>query len=254
MSRFDLSGRVAIVTGGNGGLGLGIARGLAEARATVVVAARDPRKSQAAVEALLATGASAAAIPVDVTVESSCRALVEATLARFARLDVVVNNAGMNIRKRPHEYTLSEWHQVVDTNLTGAFSLSQAAHGALSRGGGGKIINVGSLMAVFASSITPAYAASKGGLVQLTKSLAVAWAKDRIQVNTLLPGWIDTELTRGARAEIAGLEERVVARTPAGRWGTPEDVAGAAVFLASAASDFVTGTSVVVDGGYSAQA
>ena len=121
------------------------------------------------------------------------------------------------------------------------------------RAGGGKIINTGSMMSIFGSSFAVAYAASKGGIVQMTKSLACAWAKDNIQVNAVLPGWIDTELTQSARQEVPGLYERVLARTPAGRWGVPQDLAGIAVFLASGASDFVTGTAIPIDGGYSSQ-
>src|SRR5215471_17208673 len=168
------------------------------------------------------------------------------------RVDVVVNNAGTSIRKPPQGYTAAEWHAVLDTNLTGAFLCSQAAHGVMKGSGGGKIINIGSMFALFGSGYAAPYAASKGALVQLTKSLAVAWAGDNIQVNAILPGWIDTELTRDARRQVVGLHERVLARTPIGRWGAPEDLSGIAVFLASAASDFITGAAVPVDGGYSA--
>ena len=142
---------------------------------------------------------------------------------------------------------------MLDTNLTSVFLCSQAAYPAHGAGGGGKIINIGSMMSIFGAPFARAYAASKGGIVQLTKALATAWAKDNIQVNAVLPGWIDTELTRKAREQVAGLHERVVARTPAGRWGTPRRQAGIAVFLASGASDFVTGTAIPVDGGYSVQ-
>jgi len=253
MKLFDLSGRVAIVTGGNGGIGLGMARGLAQAGAAVVVAARDARKSAAAVKELEALGARALAVEVDVRREASCRAMVQTTVDGLGRLDILVNNAGTNIRKQPQEYTLDEWHAVLETNLTSAFMCCQAAYPAMVRAGGGKIINIGSMMSIFGASFTAPYAASKGGMVQLTRALATAWAKDNIQVNAVLPGWIDTDLTRKARAEVAGLHERVLARTPAGRWGTPEDHAGIAVFLASPASDFVTGTAIAVDGGYSVQ-
>ncbi len=158
------------------------------------------------------------------------------------------------MRKQPQDYTLEEWRLVVDTNLTAAFVASQAAYPHMKRAGGGKIVNIGSMMSLFGASFVAPYGASKGGIVQLTKALATAWAKDDIQVNAVLPGWIDTALTRRARAEVPGLHERVLARTPAGRWGTPEDLAGIAVFLCSAASDFVTGTAIPVDGGYSSQA
>ena len=253
MKRFDLSGRVAIVTGGNGGIGLGMARGLAQAGAAVVVAARNAGKSADAVKELQALGARAVALEVDVRREASCRALVRETVERLGRLDVLVNNAGTNIRRQPQEYSLDEWSLVLETNLTSAFMCCQAAYPAMVQAGGGKVINIGSMMSIFGASFTAPYAASKGGIVQLTKALATAWAKDNIQVNAVLPGWIDTDLTRQARQQVAGLHERVLARTPAGRWGTPEDHAGIAVFLASAASAFVTGTAIAVDGGYSVQ-
>ena len=254
MRLFDLGGRVAIVTGGNGGIGLGMAKGLAAAGASIVVAGRDQEKSAVAVGELEAHGAEAAAIAVDVTDEASCRALVDQALERFGRLDILVNNAGTNVRKQPEECTLEEWRWVLETNLTSAFTCSHAAHPAMRRAGGGKIIMIGSMMSIFGASFAAPYAATKGGIVQLAKALACAWAKDNIQVNSVLPGWIDSALTRRARQDIKGLEERVVARTPAGRWGTPDDFAGIAVFLASPASDFISGAAITVDGGYSVQA
>jgi 2-dehydro-3-deoxy-D-gluconate 5-dehydrogenase len=253
MKLFDLTGRVAIVTGGNGGIGLGMARGLAEAGAAVVLAARNVGKSTDAVKELESRGARAAMVKVDVRSEASCREMVQTTVDRFGRLDILVNNAGTNIRKQPQEYTLQEYQTVLETNLTSAFMGCQAAYPHMLRAGGGKIVNIGSMMSIFGASFTAPYAASKGGIVQLTKALATAWAKDNIQVNAVLPGWIDTELTRQARQQVSGLHERVLARTPAGRWGTPDDHAGIAVFLASPASDFVTGTAIAVDGGYSVQ-
>ena len=253
MDLFDLSGRVAVVTGGNGGIGLGMARGLARAGAAVAVAGRNQEKSAAAVAELEALGAEAAAIPVEVTAEASCRAMVTAAVERFGRLDILINNAGTNIRKQPQDYALEEWETVLSTNLTSAFICAQAAYPEMCKAGGGKIINIGSMLSIFGVAFAPAYAASKGGIVQLTKALATAWAKDNIQVNAVLPGWIDTELTRQARAQIDGLHERVEARTPAGHWGHPDDHAGIAVFLASGASDFVTGAAIPVDGGYSVQ-
>jgi 2-deoxy-D-gluconate 3-dehydrogenase len=250
---FDLKGRVAIVTGGNGGIGLGMARGLSSAGASVVVAARDAAKSGAAVEDLAARGGQAHAVATDVADERSVTALVEATQKRFGRLDILVNNAGINIRKPVHELALEEWRRVLDTNLTSAFLCSKAAYPAFKTAGGGKIINIGSMMSIFGASFAPVYSASKGGIVQLTKSTAVAWARDNIQVNAVLPGWIDTDLTRNARREVSGLHDNVLRRTPAGRWGDIEDMAGIAVFLASPASDFVTGAVIPVDGGYSIQ-
>jgi 2-deoxy-D-gluconate 3-dehydrogenase len=253
MKLFDLTGKVAIVTGGNGGIGLGMARGLAQAGAAVAVAGRQAGKSAAAVKELGTLGAKAIAVEVDVRSEASCREMVARTVDRFGRLDILVNNAGTNIRKRPEEYSLDEYNTVLETNLTSAFLCSQAVYPHMVRAGGGKVINIGSMMSIFGAAFTTPYAASKGGIVQMTKAMATAWAKDKIQVNAVLPGWIDTDLTRKAREQVQGLHDRVVARTPAGRWGTPEDHAGIAVFLASAASDFITGTAIPVDGGYSVQ-
>ena len=248
---FDLTGRVAIVTGGNGGIGLGMARGLAKVGARVVVAARNQEKSDAAVRELRALGSDSLAIPVDVADEQSVDTLANKTVKHCGRLDILINNAGVNVRKPPHELTLAEWRQVMDTNLTSAFLCSRAAYPHMKALGGGKIINIGSMMSLFGASFAPAYGASKGGIVQLTKSLAVAWARDNVQVNAVLPGWIDTDLTRQAREQVPGLNERVLARSPSGRWGSIDDLSGVAVFLASAASTFITGASIPVDGGYS---
>ena len=250
---FDLKGRVAIVTGGNGGIGLGMAKGLAAAGARIVVAARNQDKSRAAVAELEKLGGQTLALAVDVADEASVAALFRGTVERCGRLDILVNNAGINIRKPAHELSLAEWHQVLETNLTSAFLCSRAAHAPMKAAGGGKIINIGSMMSIFGASFVPAYGASKGGIVQLTRALAAGWAKDNIQVNAVLPGWIDTELTQTARRQIPGLNESVLRRTPAGRWGEIDDMAGIAVFLASRASDFVTGTAIPVDGGYSIQ-
>ena len=248
---FDLKGKVAIVTGGNGGIGLGMARGLAAQGAAIVVAGRNAQKNAAAVAELTAMGASANAVVVDVKDEGQVAAMVADTVGRHGRLDILINNAGMSIRKQPQDYTLAEWREVIDSNLTSAFLASHAAYPHLKRAGAGKVVNIGSMMSIFGAPFATAYASSKGGIVQFTKVCANAWAKDNIQVNAVLPGWIDTALTQGARRDVEGLHERILARTPAGRWGEPDDLAGIAVFLCSAASDFVTGTAIPVDGGYS---
>lgn len=251
MRLFDLKGRVALITGGNGGIGLAFGRGMAEAGAAIMVAGRNTEKNAAAVAELKGLGADADSVVVDVSDEASCKAMVAQTVERFGRLDILVNNAGTAVRKQPQDISLEEWRLVIDTNLTSAFVCSQAAYLEMKKAGGGKIINIGSMMSLFGAAFSSPYASSKGGIVQLTKSLACAWAPDNIQCNAVLPGWIDTELTRQAREQVPGLHERVLSRSPTGRWGDPDDHCGTAVFLASKASDFVTGASIPVDGGYS---
>ncbi|MGD9510375.1 MAG: SDR family NAD(P)-dependent oxidoreductase [Geminicoccaceae bacterium] len=253
MRLFDLTDRVAIVTGGNGGIGLGMAKGLAEAGARLVVVGRKPEKNAAAVVSLGDLGVEAFAMELDVGQETDCSAMVERTLARFGRVDILVNNAGINVRKPPEDYSLAEWRTILDANLTSAFLCSKAVYPAMVAAGGGKIISIGSLSSILGIPFAAPYAASKGGIVQFTRALATAWAKDNIQVNAILPGWIDTDLTKQARIDVPGLHDRVVARTPARRWGDPRDFAGIAVYLASSASDFVTGAAIPVDGGYAIQ-
>ena len=250
-SMFDLSGKVAIVTGGNGGIGLGMARGLAEAGAGIAVVGRNEAKSNAAVADLRNRGVKAISVIADVTDKAAVANMVERVSRELGRIDILVNNAGINIRKPPHTLDPEEWDSVIKTNLTSAFLCSQAVYPAMKQAGGGKIINIGSMMSIFGASFAPAYAASKGGIVQFTRSCAVAWAPDNIQVNALLPGWIDTDLTKRAREQIDGLHDKVLARTPAARWGGIADFAGIAVFLSSSASDFLTGTAIPVDGGFS---
>ena len=246
---FDLTGRVALVTGGNGGIGLGMARGMAKAGAAIMIAARNQAKSAAAVAELTALGAKAEALEVDVADPAACRAMVETTKDRLGRLDVLVNNAGIARGGLPQAISLEDWSAVLQTNLTAAMVASQAAHPIMRAQGGGKIINIGSMYSIFGGPFQPAYSAAKGGLVQLTKSQAAAWARHNIQVNVILPGWITTEMTAGAK-DSQSFSDNIVSRTPAGRWGEPEDFEGPAVFLASPASDFVTGSSLAVDGGF----
>jgi 2-dehydro-3-deoxy-D-gluconate 5-dehydrogenase len=251
MQLFDLHGKVALVTGGNGGIGLGIARGLARAGADVAIAGRNADKHAAAVEQLKGLGVKAIGLIADVTDAADVRRMVAEAGEQLGGPDILIANAGINIRKAPQEYSLEEWHRIVDTNLTSVFTCCQAVYPEMRRRGGGKIVTIGSMASLFGFDMASIYAATKGGVVQLTRSLAMAWAKDHIQVNCILPGWIDTDLTRGARQVIGGLSERVVQGTPSGRWGDPDDLAGAAVFFSSPASDFVTGTALPVDGGFS---
>ncbi len=251
MNLFDLTGKVAIVTGGNGGIGLGMALGLAQAGAQIAVVGRNAEKSAGAAKGLADEAkVETLVVTADLAQADQVERVAAEVLDRFGRIDILFNNAGINIRKPPHELSLEDWHTVLDVNLTSAFLLSKAVYPAMKRAGGGKIINIGSMTSIFGSSFAPAYATSKGGIVQLTKSMALAWAPDHIQVNAILPGWFDTELTEKARQEIPGLHERVLARIAHGRWAKPADMAGTAVWLASPASDYVTGIVVPVDGGY----
>ena len=190
-------------------------------------------------------------VPVDIQEEDQVRAMAAQVLNTFGRIDVLVNNAGINIRKSPQDYDVSEWDEILNTNLRSALLCSQAVYQTMKEAGGGKIINIGSMTSIFGGAKLAAYAASKGGIVQLTRCLAVAWASDNIQVNAILPGWINTDLTARARKNDPDLNERILLRTPVGRWGEPADLAGSAIFLASHASDFVTGVALPVDGGFS---
>lgn len=248
---FDLTGKVAVVTGGNGGIGLGIAMGLAGAGANIVIAARSVEKTAQAVENIRALGVEAHGITVDVTQEPAIQRIVTSTIDHMGRLDILVNNSGIAVRAQPQELTAAQWDSVVDVNLRAAFLASKAAYAQMVKAGGGKVINVGSMYSIFGSDWGAPYAASKGGLVQLTKSLAVAWAKDNIQVNAVLPGWIVTDLTRGIQDADPNRYDNISRRIPTGRWGEPSELAGAAVFLASTASDYVTGATLAIDGGYS---
>jgi 2-dehydro-3-deoxy-D-gluconate 5-dehydrogenase len=251
MNLFDLKGKVAVVTGGNGGIGLGMAQGMASCGATIIIAGRNEAKAASALTTLRDMGVEASFITADVTQKAACEALIAEAVRTRGRVDILVNNAGTSVRKMPQDLSEDEWHHVMDTNLTSAFFCSQAAYRQMVKTGGGKMINIGSMMSLFGAPYATAYASSKGGIVQMTRAMATAWAKDNIQVNAVLPGWIDTDLTKRAREQVDGLHDSVEKRTPHGRWGTPRDMSGVAAFLASSASDFVTGTAIPVDGGFS---
>jgi 2-deoxy-D-gluconate 3-dehydrogenase len=251
MELFDLHGKVAIVTGGNGGIGLGIAEGLAAAGASIAVAARNSAKTHDAVEQLERSGVRAIGLQTDVTDADQVQRMISSTVDQLGGVDILIANAGMSIRKPPETYSLDEWTQVIATDLTSVFTCCQAAHPQFKVRGGGKIVTIGSMSSIFGLDSSAPYSAAKGGVVQLTRSLASAWARDNIQVNCILPGWIDTELTQGARRARSTLHDAVVDRTPFKRWGKPEDLAGAALFFCCRASDFVTGTALPVDGGFS---
>jgi len=248
--KFGLEGKVAIVTGGNGGIGRGIAIGLADAGADIVIAARNEEKTSRVVDEIKVIGRRCLGVRCDVQKREDIRTTIENTLKEFGTVNILVNNAGISRGGPPQSIPEETWDDVVDTNLKTVFLFSQAVHPALVAAGGGKIVNIGSEYSIFGSAFALPYAASKGGVIQLTKSLAVAWAGDNIQVNAIIPGWVRTDMT----APIFSIEpfyKTIVQRTPAGRFAEPEEMAGAAVFLASEASDFITGQSIPVDGGYS---
>ncbi len=251
---FDLSGRVACVTGGNGGIGLGIAKAYVSQGAGVAIVGRNQGKLDSALNELKSLNGPVGvmAIQCDVTDRGQVEAMVNSIAAELGGLDILVNNAGVNRRAdEPHLLSEEDWQYVIDANLTSIHTATSLAFPLMKKRGRGKIINIGSMMSIFGTAYAPAYAASKGGVVQYTKSCAVAWAKDNVQVNAILPGWIVTEMTNQFKEAFPDRYEMIVGRTPAGRWGDPVDLGGTAVFLASAASDFVSGTAIPVDGGYS---
>jgi 2-deoxy-D-gluconate 3-dehydrogenase len=248
---FSLDGKVAIVTGGNGGIGKGIARGLAGAGANIVIAARNETKTASAVREIEKEfGVKVLGVKADMRQEKQIHTMVKKALGTLGRIDILVSNAGMAIHKLPHEMSTEEWDENIEVNLRSFFVCSNAVYPVMKNAGRGKIISIGSMTSIFGVAALPAYGASKGGIVQLTRCLAVAWAADNIQVNAILPGWINTDLSAVGKRDVPGLNEAVVSRTPAGRWGEPEELAGTAIFLASSASDFLTGVAIPVDGGY----
>lgn len=244
--RFSLSDRIALVSGGNGGLGLAMARGLQEAGASVAVIGRDEAKNR---EAGTVLTDDAAVFTADVRNEDEVAAAIRGTVERFGHLDILVNAAGNFRGGSALEMPREDWTSVVDTHLTGSFLCARlAARRMVEQDRGGKIINIGSMYSLFGPPGYVNYASAKTGLLGLTRALAVELAEHDIQVNAILPGWFETALTAGAPTTEWG--ERIRRKTPAARWGEPDDLIGAVVFLSSHASDFVTGVSLPVDGGY----
>ena len=232
-------------------MGLGMALGLAGAGANVVVAGRDKAKTNQALVQIKALDVDALGITVDVSQEAEVGQMVSQTVETLGSVDILVNNAGISIRTQPQDLRADDWDRVVDINLKSVFLASEAAHPHMKAQGGGKIINIGSMFSLFGSDWVSPYSASKGGVVQLTKSLAVAWAQDNIQVNAILPGWFMTGLTESIPQPDPARYDLINQRIPAKRWGNPEELQGPMVFLAGSGSDYVTGAALTVDGGYS---
>ena len=248
---FNLSGKVALITGGNKGIGKGIAKGLGLYGAKIVIAARDKPVSKQTCEELSTLNIETMSLEIDMTDQSQINPLVSKVIHKYGQIDILVNNAGTALRSSPEDITNKDWQYIMDLNLNSVYWLSKEVYPHMKSQGSGKIINIGSMYSIFGSGVVPSYSTTKGGIVQLTKSLAVGWAKDNINVNAILPGWITTNLTSGMPKNDPERYRKVSERIALGKWGIPEDLAGAAIFLASSASNYITGSSIVVDGGYS---
>jgi len=250
---FRLDGRVALITGGAGGLGLVFARALAGAGADIALLGRRAELAQTAAEAVAQEfGHRALGVPADVTDQEQVRAAFDQVRTELGRIDILINSAGVNIRKPTVEFSLDDWRKVIDINLTGSFICAQAAAPAMIENGWGRVINISSMLGMVGLGERPAYTAAKGGVIQLTRTMALEWAPHKVTVNALAPGPFGTEMNRP-------LMENPVAyrafadKLPVGRWGETEELAGPIVFLASEASSFMTGAVLTVDGGWTAQ-
>jgi NAD(P)-dependent dehydrogenase (short-subunit alcohol dehydrogenase family) len=245
---FDLSGRVALVTGASRGLGQYFGRALAEAGADLIVTARRPEDTHAFAGEIRALGRRVASVALDVRDEASIKKMAEEAEAAFGQIDILVNNAGGNVRKPALDFTWEDWNKVLDTNLRGTFFVAQAVAPGMIRRGYGRIVNIGSVTAVFGYGAIAPYCASRGGVKQMTMALADAWGRQGITVNCLAPGWFQTAQTK-ALYDNPKWVEYLCERIPLGRPGQPNDLDGAIVFLASEASRYVTGQTLLVDGG-----
>jgi len=246
---FDLKGRVAIVTGGNGGIGRSIALGFAEAGAAVAIFGRNEEKNQQVLAELKSIGVPSLALKVDMTDRAGLQPALNQVESKLGGVSILVNNAGnVSLSGGVLQEKPEDWDNVIETQLNSVFVLSKLAAASMVRQKSGKIINIGSMYSFFGSGLVPSYSAAKGAIIQLTKSMAIELAPHNIQVNCIAPGWIETAMT--AAVHKMPLNDEVLSRTPAGRWGQPDELAGTAVYLASRASDFVTGTTIRVDGGY----
>jgi len=242
----DLSGKTALVTGASRGIGQGIAVGLANAGANVICVASSESNAAGTVKRI---GDKASAIGCDQSDPKAIAACAETAIKRAGKIDILINNAGTIRRSPAREYSDDDWDSVIETNLNGVFRFCRAIGAHMLDNGGGKIVNIASLLSFQGGITVPAYAASKGGVAQLTKALSNEWASQNVQVNAIAPGYIATDNTAALRAD-AARNESILARIPAGRWGEPEDIAGTAVFLSSSAANYINGHVLTVDGGW----
>ncbi len=246
---FDLSGNVAIITGGNGGIGRSIAIGFAKAGASVAIFGRNDVKNNATLLELKEIGVPAMALKIDITKRTELAPALKKVEQELGSVSILVNNAGIAVLSGGIlNETEEEWDNLIETQLNAVFLLSKLVAKSMVENKKGKIINIGSMYSFFGSSFAPSYSTAKGAVIQLTKSMAIELAPYNIQVNAIAPGWFVTDMT--AAVQTMPLNDEIIMRTPAGRWGQPEELAGTAVFLASKASDFVTGETIRVDGGY----
>ena len=247
---FNLSGNVAVITGGNGGIGRSIAIGLAEAGASVAIFGRNEEKNKKTLSELKEIGNPAMATQVDITNRSALEPAIKEAENELGNISILVNNAAIDLFSGGVlNETEENWDSVIETNLSSIFLLSKLVAKSMVENKRGKIINIGSLYSFFGAGRGPSYSAAKGAVIQLTKSMAIELAPHNVQVNAIAPGWFETDMTASIKGQPKN--DEIILRTPAGRWGQTEDIAGTAVFLASKASDFVTGETIRVDGGFS---
>ena len=252
MRLFDLSGHSAIVTGAGRGIGRSIALGLAEAGCNLALCSRTPRELEEVAAAARGFGVDARAFPCDVTRPEEIQQAVEAAVEHFTRIDILVNNAGLTVKKPAEDYTTEDWRQIIDVNLTGVFLMAQAVGRQMIHQGDGRIINISSIAAETAITGSVAYCASKGGVKMVTRVLAAEWADRGIRVNAIAPAYTETPLVKAITDSRAGFADAIRQRTPLKRLGLPEEMVGAAIFLAADASSYVTGETIMVDGGWTA--
>jgi 2-deoxy-D-gluconate 3-dehydrogenase len=249
LDSFNLAGRTALVTGASSGIGQAIAVSLADAGANVAVHCRAAGNAKETITSIEGNSGVAIEVVGDLAERSASQNIFDQAIDQFARVDILINNAGTIRRSAAIDFAEEDWQAVIDVNLTSVFRLSQIAGRAMIENGGGKIVNIASLLSFQGGITVPAYAASKSGVAGLTKALANEWAKHNVNVNAIAPGYIATKNTEALQADETR-NRQILERIPAGRWGMPEDIAGAAVFLSSAASDYLNGHVLVVDGGW----